>query len=204
VRHERSLPHTATIAGVLNLMPKAVIGAIMERRRLLASNVPGVPVPMWLEGQRIVRFFPFGPTAGSAVNITLMSYNGVCCIGVNSDSAAIPDPDTLLDCLKAGFAEVCAEAPRKATRPNRRESCPVRRPVKKAAAKKASRRKKVAGQEGAAKKAAPVKKAARWRSAGQRTVSGSRRPRRPVAIGEARAIRGDGRGLLRSSPGPNT
>ena len=110
VRHERSLPHTATIAGALNLMPKAVIGAIMKGVDFLASNVPGVPVPMWLEGQRVVRFYPFGPTAGSAVNITLMSYNGICCIGVNSDAAAIPDPDILLDCLKAGFAEVCAHA----------------------------------------------------------------------------------------------
>ncbi len=110
VRHERSLPHTSTIAGFLNLMPKGVIGAIMKGVDFLASNVPGVPTPMWLEGQRVVRFFPFGPTAGSAVNITLMSYNGTCCIGVNSDAAAIPDPDTLLDCLRAGFAEVCAEA----------------------------------------------------------------------------------------------
>jgi WS/DGAT/MGAT family acyltransferase len=109
VRHERSLPHTSTIAGFLNLMPKGVIGAIMKGVDFLASNVPGVPTPMWLEGQRVVRFFPFGPTAGSAVNITLMSYNGTCCIGVNSDAAAIPDPDTLLECLRAGFAEVCEE-----------------------------------------------------------------------------------------------
>jgi hypothetical protein len=110
VRGERALDHTETIAGFLNLMPKGVIGAMLKGVDFLASNVPGVPIPMWLEGQPVERFFPFGPTAGSAVNITLMSYNGVCCMGVNSDSAAVPDPDVLLECLEAGFAEVCALA----------------------------------------------------------------------------------------------
>jgi diacylglycerol O-acyltransferase / wax synthase len=67
-----------------------------------------VPVPIWLEGSRVEQFFPFGPTAGSAVNITLMSYAGSCCIGVNADAEAIPDADVLIDCLRAGFDEVCA------------------------------------------------------------------------------------------------
>jgi len=110
IKHERSLEHTSTIAGFLNLMPKGVIGAMLKGVDFLASNVPGVPAPMWLEGSRIVRFYPFGPTAGAALNVTLMSYNGVCCIGVNADAAAIPDPDVLTDCLRAGFAEVCAAA----------------------------------------------------------------------------------------------
>jgi diacylglycerol O-acyltransferase len=108
VRAERSLDHTETIAGFLNLMPKGVIGAMLKGVDFLASNVPGVPVPMWLVGQKVERFFPFGPTAGSAVNVTLMSYDGTCCIGVNADSAAVPDPDLLVRCLRDGFAEVCA------------------------------------------------------------------------------------------------
>ena len=110
VRAERSLDHTETIAGFLNLMPKGVIGAMLKGVDFLASNVPGVPVPIWLEGSRVEHFFPFGPTAGSAVNITLMSYAGMCCIGVNADAEAIPDPDVLVDCLVAGFDEVCGSA----------------------------------------------------------------------------------------------
>lgn len=111
VRSERSLDHTETIAGFLNLMPKGVIGAMLKGVDFLASNVPGVPIPMWLCGKRVDRFFPFGPTAGSAVNITLMSYDGTCCIGVNSDAAAVPDPDVLQRCLQDGFAEICGVAP---------------------------------------------------------------------------------------------
>lgn len=112
VRTERSLEHTEAIAGFLNLMPKGVIGAMLKGVDFLASNVPGVPVPLWLEGSRVAAFYPFGPTAGSAVNITLMSYNGSCCIGINMDAVAVPDPDVLADSLREGFAEVCAAAER--------------------------------------------------------------------------------------------
>lgn len=108
VRGEKSLDHTETIAGFLNLMPRGVIGAMLKGVDFLASNVPGVPIPMWLEGRKVLRFFPFGPTAGSAMNITLMSYDGTCCMGVNMDAAAIRDPDVLLTCLREGFEEITA------------------------------------------------------------------------------------------------
>lgn len=112
IRTEPALEHTEAIAGFLNLMPKGVVGTMLKGVDFLASNVPGVPMPMWLEGVKVRRFFPFGPTAGSAVNVTLMSYDGTCCIGVNSDAKAIPDPDALINCLRAGFDEVCTLATR--------------------------------------------------------------------------------------------
>lgn len=107
VRNEKAMDHTEAMAGFLNLMPKGVIGTMLKGVDFLASNVPGVPMPMWLEGVPVLRFFPFGPTAGSALNVTLMSYDGTCCIGVNMDAAAVRDPDVMLECLRAGFAEVC-------------------------------------------------------------------------------------------------
>lgn len=109
-RAERSLPHTEAIAGVLNTMPRGVLGSMLKRIDFLASNVPGVPTPMYLAGAEVERFYPFGPTAGSAVNVTLMSYRDLCCLGVNTDAAAIPDPDRFRSCLLAGFDEVLALA----------------------------------------------------------------------------------------------
>lgn len=108
IRAERSLPHTEAIAGGLNLLPAGVIGSMLKKVDFLASNVPGVPVPMWLCGAQVERFYPFGPTAGSAVNVTLMSYDGRCCMGVDMDTAAITDPDLFMACLRAGFDEVVA------------------------------------------------------------------------------------------------
>jgi diacylglycerol O-acyltransferase / wax synthase len=31
-----------------------------------------------------------------------------CCIGINIDTAAVPDPDVLTACLREGFEEVLA------------------------------------------------------------------------------------------------
>lgn len=50
----------------------------------------------------------FGPTIGAGLNVTLMSYCGTCCVGVNVDTGAVPDTDVLMDCLQHGFDEVLA------------------------------------------------------------------------------------------------
>jgi len=106
VRTERSIGYVETISGILNLMPRGVIGSMLKKIDFLASNVPGVSVPMYLVGSEVRRFYPFGPTAGSAVNVTLMSYRDLACMGVNSDAAAIPDPEVFIRCLEQGFDEV--------------------------------------------------------------------------------------------------
>ncbi len=110
LKSERSLAHTEAIAGALNLLPATLLGTMLKHVDFLASNVPGMPVPMYLAGVEVERFFPFGPTAGSSVNLTLMSYCGVCCIGINRDTGAIPDGDAFLRCLSDGFDEVLALA----------------------------------------------------------------------------------------------
>ena len=40
-----------------------------------------------------------------------MSHAGVCCIGVNCDTKAVPDPDVLTACLIEGFEQVLSVAP---------------------------------------------------------------------------------------------
>ncbi len=110
IRQERSLAHTEAIAGVLNLMPSGVLGSMLKHIDFLASNVPGVPVPLYLQGVRVRRYVPFGPTAGSSLNVTLMTYDGVCSMGVNVDTAAVTDVPLFMRCLREGFDEVLALA----------------------------------------------------------------------------------------------
>ena len=105
---ERSLPLTNGIAGALNLLPRGVVGSMLKHVDFLASDVPGFPVPVFLAGARVERYVAFGPTIGAAVNTTLLSYNGACVIGVNVDTAAVPDPQVLTDCIKEGCNEVLA------------------------------------------------------------------------------------------------
>ncbi|MGZ4185947.1 MAG: wax ester/triacylglycerol synthase domain-containing protein [Solirubrobacteraceae bacterium] len=108
VKTDRSLPFTNAIAGTLNLLPRGYIGGMLKHVDFLASNVPGIRVPLYLSGAKVDSFYGFGPTIGSALNVTLMSYCDTCCVGVNIDTGAVPDTDVLMQCLRDGFDEVLA------------------------------------------------------------------------------------------------
>ena len=105
-RGERSLPYTNAIAASLNLLPPVVVGSILKHVDFLASNVPGFPFPVYLAGSRVESYVAFGPTIGSSVNITLLSYAGTCCVGMTIDIAAVPDPEVFAQCVREGFEEV--------------------------------------------------------------------------------------------------
>jgi len=106
VRHEKSLPYTQWIAGALNMMPRWYIGSILRNVDFLCSDVPGIPVPVFLGGARVLTQYAFGPTIGPAVNVTLLTYVDMCTLGVDVDTGAIPDYDVFFDCLVAGFDDV--------------------------------------------------------------------------------------------------
>ena len=107
-REEPSLPVTGAIAGVLNLLPVGYLGGILKHADFVASNVQGIPRPVHLAGSKITGMFTFGPTIGTSLNTTLLSYAGICHIGINIDTAAVPDPHVLLACLQESTAEIAA------------------------------------------------------------------------------------------------
>jgi diacylglycerol O-acyltransferase len=109
-RGEPAVPLTSAIAAGLNLLPRSYIGGMLKHVDFLASNVPGPRAPVYLAGARTTGYYAFGPTIGSSVNLTLISYFGTCNIGVNVDTAAVPDPEVLEECLRQGFDEVLALA----------------------------------------------------------------------------------------------
>ncbi|ORV63667.1 diacylglycerol O-acyltransferase [Mycobacterium europaeum] len=106
VRNEKSLPYTQLIAGVLNLAPRWYIGSVLRHVDFVASDVPGVPVPVFLGGVPVRAQYAFGPTIGSAVNVTLLTYVDTCGLGLNIDTTAIPDYDAFYDAIAGGFDEI--------------------------------------------------------------------------------------------------
>jgi len=112
MRAEPAVAMTEQLATVLNLLPRkaatAVMGSMFKGADLVTSNIPGAPFPLYLGGAEIQQIYAFGPLSGTATNVTLLSHAGTCCIGVNVDTAAIPDPDELRRHLRGGFAEVLA------------------------------------------------------------------------------------------------
>jgi WS/DGAT/MGAT family acyltransferase len=114
MRSEPAVGMTEQLATVLNLLPRkaatALMGSMFKGADLVTSNVPGAPFPLYLGGAEIDQIYAFGPLSGTAANVTLLSHSGLCCIGVNVDSAAVPDPELLRAHLRGGFAEILALA----------------------------------------------------------------------------------------------
>lgn len=111
-RAEPALRMTSTLAGVLNRLPTAtstaLFGSMLKCVDFVTSNVPGAPIPVFLAGAEVDGFYAFAPPSGAALNVTLVSHCDRCCIGIVTDTAAVADPDVLVDSLRSGFDEVCA------------------------------------------------------------------------------------------------
>ena len=103
VTAEPALPHVNDISGVISrLGPTAavsVLGAMLKGVDITTSNVPGPSFPVFMAGAKVEEFQAFGPLAGAAINITLFSYDGHVHLGINSDRAAVVDPDLLTRCV---------------------------------------------------------------------------------------------------------
>lgn len=110
VRNERSTAYVQILAGAMNLMPRWYIGSMLRKVDFLASDVPGIPVPVYLGGAKVLMQYAFGPTIGASVNVTLLTYTDTCSLGIDVDTGAIPDFEQFYDCLVEGFDEVLALA----------------------------------------------------------------------------------------------
>ncbi|HEX3667713.1 MAG TPA: wax ester/triacylglycerol synthase family O-acyltransferase [Acidimicrobiia bacterium] len=111
-RDEPAVALTDALALVLNQLPTRVttafFGAMLKGSDFVTSNVPGSPFPLYVAGAELERLYPFGPLSGTAANVTLLSHCGTCCIGINTDSLAIPDTADFAKSVEAGFSEVLA------------------------------------------------------------------------------------------------
>ncbi|MFI5040491.1 MAG: wax ester/triacylglycerol synthase domain-containing protein, partial [Acidimicrobiales bacterium] len=113
MRRDRSIPHINAVAAILNALPVAVMAGMLKHDDFIVSNVPGYPGPLYLGGARLDAFYGFGPTAGTAVNVTLLSYRDTCHIGINANAGAVSDPGLLRECLREGAEEVLSLADRR-------------------------------------------------------------------------------------------
>jgi WS/DGAT/MGAT family acyltransferase len=109
-RAEPAVGLVQPLASVLHRLPTTMLtgifGSMLKGVDFTTSNVPGVPFPVFFAGAEVLAQFPLGPLSGSAVNLCLLSYVDGLHIGVNSDLAAVPDPDVLHACLLDGFDDI--------------------------------------------------------------------------------------------------
>jgi diacylglycerol O-acyltransferase len=99
-------------AAVVNRMPLALlaVSSVLGSIDVVASNVAGSPVPLYLGGARVERLVPFGPRSGAALNVTVLSYAGRLSVGLHIDPAATPDVVQLVSCLQEGLDDTIRAA----------------------------------------------------------------------------------------------
>ncbi len=88
------------------VLPMEVFTSTAQKSDFTASNVPGVPIPVFVGGARVIAMYPMTGTIGAATNVTLLSYNGNAGVGISMDDAAIPDRALFIESMGRGFAEV--------------------------------------------------------------------------------------------------
>jgi WS/DGAT/MGAT family acyltransferase len=100
------------VSGLANLLPTSVVTGIARSQAgavdFATSNVRGAPIEVYVAGGKVLATYPMGPVAGTAWNITMMSYAGTLFMGVHVDPAAVQDTELLIRSLREGFAELIA------------------------------------------------------------------------------------------------
>jgi diacylglycerol O-acyltransferase / wax synthase len=98
------------VAGLANLLPTSVVTRVarsqLARMDFSTSNMRAAPFPMYISGAQVIENVTMGPVAGTAFNLTALSYNGSLDVGVFIDPVAVDDPAGLATCLAEGYAEL--------------------------------------------------------------------------------------------------
>ena len=116
VRTKRAEVHgegpLAAVAPVVNLLPLPLMSGLARDQAahidFATSNLPGLPMETFVAGAKTLHIYPFGPVAGTAFNLTMMSTHDVLDVGLNIDPAAVAEPGSLVAHLQAAYADLIA------------------------------------------------------------------------------------------------
>jgi len=114
VRSEPLLGATDSLARAANLLPPSLLRTAGARLTgsvdFVTSNIRAASFDVYLAGALMEANHPIGPLAGTAFNLTTMSYRGTMWLGLVTDPAAIEDPELLVKCLKRAYRRLLSHA----------------------------------------------------------------------------------------------
>ncbi len=100
------------MAGIANLLPTAVVTRVARSQAakmdFATSNLRAAPFTTYMSGAKVLETTTMGPVAGTAFNVTTISYDGNLHIGFFIDPNAVDDPADLRDCMAEAYAELLA------------------------------------------------------------------------------------------------
>ena len=90
------------------------------------TNIPGPPIPIYMNGARLVTQYGLGPVfEGMGIIHPVFSYCGRISIAFTSDRNIMPDPETYAECLQDSFEELKSAALKKPIPAPKVEPVPV-------------------------------------------------------------------------------
>jgi diacylglycerol O-acyltransferase / wax synthase len=124
------------VSGVANMLPTSVLCTVAFQQAasvdFATSNVRAADFELYIAGAKVESPYPMGPVAGTAWNITMLSYCGRLFMGVHLDPAAVEDPGLLMRSLRESYAELLSppkgrKPPGKATKAADEAAKPTKR-----------------------------------------------------------------------------
>jgi len=110
VKSEHAIDALAGVADAASLLPSAAVVRTGQHLAgavdFVCSNVRAAPFDLFIGGALMEANYPLGPLAGTAFNLTTMSYRGWLYLGLVTDPAAIENPEELLGELRRSYAEL--------------------------------------------------------------------------------------------------
>ena len=103
------------LSAIINLLPTSLVTQTARRQAasidFATSNLRGAPFTLYCAGAKVEAIVCMGPLAGTAVNATALSYDGMFDIGLFIDPVAVEDPADYRRCVEESFADLLALAP---------------------------------------------------------------------------------------------
>ncbi|MCB0991405.1 MAG: DUF1298 domain-containing protein, partial [Acidimicrobiales bacterium] len=104
----------AAAAGAANLLPTSVMTQLARREAasidFATSNFRGSPVKAYIAGARVEALYTLGPVAGTAFNLTTLSYCGSLDMGLHVDPVAVENPAELKECIAGAYESLLEHA----------------------------------------------------------------------------------------------
>jgi len=100
------------LAGIANLLPTSLVTRVARsqavKQDFATSNVRGPFKPRYIGKAKVIGNYGFGPLAGTAFNLTTLSYTDKLWISLHADPVAIEAPGELRDDLETAYRELIA------------------------------------------------------------------------------------------------
>lgn len=110
VKAERAVAAMEGAAAAAAMLPSAAVVRTGQHLAgsvdFVCSNVRAAPFDLYIGGAFMEANYPLGPLAGTAFNLTTMSYRGWLFLGLVTDPAAVQDPQELLSELGDAYDEL--------------------------------------------------------------------------------------------------